>query len=88
MLSRRAFLGSFAASLAGAERRPNFVVITCDDMGYADIEPYRAEIGYTPHLARMAREGLHVGDPAKARVKRIPSRANRSMLGVRMAVLP
>jgi arylsulfatase A-like enzyme len=38
--------------------RPNFVLITCDDMGYADIEPYRADVEYTPHLARMAREGM------------------------------
>jgi arylsulfatase A len=27
-------------------------------MGYADIEPYRKEVDYTPHLARMAREGM------------------------------
>lgn len=27
-------------------------------MGYADIEPYRKEVDYTPNLARMAREGM------------------------------
>ena len=26
-------------------------------MGYADIEPYRADVAYTPHLKRMAAEG-------------------------------
>ncbi|MBM3794650.1 MAG: hypothetical protein FJW31_11395 [Acidobacteria bacterium] len=43
---------------SAAAKPPNFVPITCDDMGYAGIEPYRTGITYTPHLQRMAREGL------------------------------
>lgn len=62
MLSRRRALTALSAATlpaaAQSQRLPNFVLITCDDMGYADIEPYRAEIDYTPHLARMAREGM------------------------------
>lgn len=58
MLTRRLFLSSAAAAAQSRSRVPNFVLITCDDMGYADIEPYRAEVNYTPNLARMAREGL------------------------------
>lgn len=52
-----ALLGA-AATAPAATRPPNFVLITCDDLGYADIEPYRAGLTDTPHLARMAREGL------------------------------
>jgi len=62
MINRRAVLSTLAgALLAPAQRRPerpNFIVINIDDMGYADIEPYRKEVDYTPHLARMAKEGL------------------------------
>ncbi len=62
MLTRRTLLSSFAGALAApAQRsapRPNFIVINIDDMGYADIEPYRKEVNYTPNLARMAKEGL------------------------------
>lgn len=53
-MTRRALL---AAAFAPA-RTPNFILITCDDLGYADIGPYRAGIGYTAHLDRMAREGV------------------------------
>jgi arylsulfatase A-like enzyme len=57
-VTRRRLLGAALAAPALAQRPPNFVVITCDDMGYADIEPYWSGIDYTPNLQRMAREGL------------------------------
>ncbi len=46
--------------------KPNFIIIFCDDMGYADIGPFGAEGYETPHLNRMAEEGMvftdfHVG---------------------------
>ena len=37
---------------------PNFVVINIDDMGYADIEPFGSVLNRTPHLNRLAKEGL------------------------------
>ena len=40
-----------------AERKPNFVVINIDDMGYADIEPFGSKLNRTPNLNRMAAEG-------------------------------
>lgn len=46
----------FAPTGHGAER-PNFIVITIDDLGYADIGPFGSTIHRTPHLDRMAREG-------------------------------
>jgi arylsulfatase A-like enzyme len=50
-----AVLGSAAPSLA---RQPNVVVIFIDDLGYGDIGPYGATKQRTPHLDRMAKEGM------------------------------
>jgi len=50
-----AVLGSAATALA---RPPNVVVIFIDDMGYGDIGPYGATKQRTPHLDRMAKEGM------------------------------
>jgi arylsulfatase A len=52
--------------LRPAQDRPNFIIIFCDDMGYADIGPFGAEGYETPNLNRMAAEGMvftdfHVG---------------------------
>jgi arylsulfatase A len=49
-----------ALSAPAAERPPNFVVIYCDDLGYADIGPFGAESYATPNLDRMAKEGLRL----------------------------
>lgn len=38
--------------------RPNIVVVFIDDLGYADIGPFGATKQRTPHLDRMAREGM------------------------------
>jgi arylsulfatase A len=45
------------ASIASA-RQPNFVIIFMDDMGYGDIGAYGATKQKTPHLDRMAQEGI------------------------------
>jgi arylsulfatase A len=42
---------------AFAAPKPNFVVITVDDLGYADIGPFGSKLNRTPHLDRMAKEG-------------------------------
>lgn len=42
---------------ADAPKRPNFVIINIDDLGYADIGPYGSKLNRTPHLDRMAKEG-------------------------------
>lgn len=41
--------------------RPNFVVILADDLGYGDTSPYGGWIP-TPHLDRLAKEGLRFTD--------------------------
>src|ERR671931_850197 len=63
MPNRREFLrmaaGSAAASLvrSAPARKPNFLVILADDMGFSDAGCYGGEID-TPHLDRLAAGGL------------------------------
>lgn len=40
------------------ERLPNVVIMFCDDMGYADVGCFGAKGYETPHLDRMAKEGV------------------------------
>jgi len=46
------------AADANTGRKPNFVVIFVDDMGYGDIEPFGSKLNNTPCLNRMAKEGM------------------------------
>ncbi|MHC4997311.1 MAG: sulfatase-like hydrolase/transferase, partial [Planctomycetota bacterium] len=41
-----------------AADQPNFVLIFIDDMGYGDIGAYGSTLNKTPHLDRMADEGM------------------------------
>lgn len=43
-------------------RTPNFVVILCDNLGYGDIGPFGSQLHRTPHLDRMAAEGMRLTD--------------------------
>ncbi len=56
MLTRRSFLGT-TALLAAPARKPNFVIILADDMGFSDAGCYGGEID-TPNLDRLASQGL------------------------------
>lgn len=60
MIDRRTFLKSAAASatmLGQPSRKPNFVVILADDMGYADAGCYGGDVD-TPNLDKLAAGGL------------------------------
>ena len=59
-----AVLPAAAASAAEAQtpRPPNVVVILVDDMGYGDIGSYGVTDIRTPHLDRLAREGVRFTD--------------------------
>jgi arylsulfatase A-like enzyme len=47
---------------ARAERPPNVVILLTDDLGYGDLGCYGARGLETPHLDRMAREGIRFTD--------------------------
>ena len=47
---------------SGAERRPNFIVIMVDDMGYAGLSCFGNPYFETPELDRLAREGMRFTD--------------------------
>jgi len=67
-----------ASSLFAADaesRKPNFVVIFIDDMGYGDIEPFGSKINATPNLNRMAKEGRRMTSFYVASPVCTPSRA-------------
>lgn len=62
-------------SFCAKEQRPNIVFILCDDMGYGDLACYGQPYISTPHIDRMAAEGMrftqaYAGSPVSA-----PSRA-------------
>jgi arylsulfatase A len=72
-MKRREFLSTSTAALgafawassvnsAQSRRKPNFVIVLCDDLGYGDIEPTGGKTIPTPNLNRMAREGMLLTD--------------------------
>ncbi len=52
------FLLAALLAAATSARPPNVVVIFIDDLGYGDIGPFGATKQRTPHLDRMAKEGM------------------------------
>jgi arylsulfatase A len=67
---------ALAGLLLAAAPPPNIVVIFADDLGYGDLSCYGNKSYRTPHLDRMAKEGIrftdfYVGSPACS-----PSRAS------------
>ena len=56
-------------------RGPNVVLIFIDDMGYGDIGPFGNKVNKTPHLDRMAKEGLKLTDFYVSNTACTPSRA-------------
>jgi arylsulfatase A-like enzyme len=60
----RGDVGHFRQGPAAAQRPPNFIIVYADDLGYADIGPFSTREGaarpQTPHLDRMASEGIRL----------------------------
>jgi arylsulfatase A len=56
-------------------QRPNLVIIFTDDQGYADVGCYGATGFETPHLDRMAAEGMRFTDFYSAAPSCTPARA-------------
>jgi arylsulfatase A-like enzyme len=58
-MQRRTFLQSLAAgALAAAPRRPNFVFILADDLGWQDTSLYGSKYYETPNIDALARRGM------------------------------
>ncbi len=84
-MNRREFikaLGLGAAALAmpgcagkASGDKPNFIIIFCDDAGYADVGCFGAKGFETPNLDRMAAEGVRFTDFYVAAASCTPSRA-------------
>jgi len=51
-----------AALVFSAEKKPNFVFIFCDDMGYGDVGVFGAKGFTTPNLDKLASEGTKFTD--------------------------
>ncbi len=49
---------SLPRRIFGGTKKPNFVIIFCDDQGYGDVGCYGAEGFQTPNLDKMAAEGM------------------------------
>ncbi len=88
ILTSREFMAATGAGLAtcGVPRfasasrltrsdRPNFVIVFLDDCGYRDIGCFGADGYETPHLDRMAAEGIRFTDFYAAAASCTPSRA-------------
>lgn len=50
------------SSTRSAQKPPNFVLILADDLGYGDIGCYGHPLNRTPHMDRLAREGMRFND--------------------------
>jgi arylsulfatase A len=75
-----------ALGAPAGDQRPNFLIILCDDLGYGDLASFGHPDIKTPHLDRLAADGIRLTDcyaaapvcsPARAGLMtgRVPSRA-------------
>lgn len=84
-MERRQFLGATAATVAALtvngdaigqpRRKPNFLIVLCDDLGWGDIEPNGGKNVPTPSINRMAAEGNLLTDYYAPQNICTPSRA-------------
>ncbi len=47
---------------AATNAKPNFIVILCDDLGYSDVSCFGSKKKKTPHIDKMAEEGMRCTD--------------------------
>jgi len=69
-----ALLALLALPLRAADRPPNVIVIIADDIGWGDVGCYGAKAFKTPHVDRLAREGIRFTDAYAPSAMCTPSR--------------
>ncbi len=62
LMATTALVATVPTLAAPKRRKPNFIVILCDDLGYGDIEPTGGTYIPTPNLNRMAKQGMVLTD--------------------------
>lgn len=55
-------------------KQPNIILINCDDLGYGDLGCYGSDVNRTPHVDRLAAEGMRFTDFYMASAVCSPSR--------------
>src|SRR5687768_10542595 len=75
MIHRLLFASLLLSAAEPRAVKPNIVVIFCDDLGYGDLGCYGHPTIRTPHLDRMAAEGMRFTDFYSAAEVCTPSRA-------------
>jgi arylsulfatase A-like enzyme len=73
-IAATALVLTLTAANAAAQNRPNVVLIYADDLGYGDVSGYGATRLKTPHIDRLAREGLRFTDAHSPAATCTPSR--------------
>jgi arylsulfatase A len=87
-ISRRALLASAAPAIVrAASRKPNIVWIMADDLAYAELGCYGQKKIRTPHIDRLAAEGLRFTDAYAGCTVCAPSRSVL-MTGLHMGHTP
>jgi arylsulfatase A-like enzyme len=62
------------AACAGEESRPNFLIVLVDDLGRQDVGAYGSSLYETPHMDRLARDGMRFDNAYAAHPRCVPSR--------------
>jgi len=76
MAGGAALLGSAAARARGAQSRPpNFIFVLLDDMGWTDLGCFGSDLYETPHLDRLASQGVRFTEAYSSCTVCSPSRA-------------
>lgn len=61
---------------AASPERPNIVLILADDLGWSDVSSYGSDLHRTPHIDRLATQGLRFTDSYAAAAICSPTRAS------------
>src|SRR4051794_36926856 len=89
LLAATASLLLAAPASAEQPKRPNFVLILCDDLGYGDLGCFASPVIKTPHLDKLAADGVKLTHCYSSSPVCSPSRAgfltgrNPNRLGIR-----